>query len=277
MQRLEQYDVFPIPVGRIYYDTSFNCRGEFTLQSVQELSENISQLGRLLAPVWVQPAADVPGLEGFDFRLIAGHRRFKAITTYLGWTEIPGIIFAGLSDRQARVLNFTENLERADLNPLEEALAIKALYPMGVTAKVAAQEFKKSENWVLKRLRILQVPEQVQQLVAARRVTLLDLQIVCKRQGEEAQIKAAEALAASKRGRGRNAVFVGEKLTRTFKRRKNKSEINAAVAMILNLGLNEAEPLLARGLVWAAGGISDEVFYAELFEKYKNRSNSTAC
>ena len=55
MKPLEQYQAYPIPVAAIYYDADFNCRGEFTLQSVKELADSIAQAGRLICPVAVQP------------------------------------------------------------------------------------------------------------------------------------------------------------------------------------------------------------------------------
>jgi ParB/RepB/Spo0J family partition protein len=271
MERLAQYDVLPLPCGRIYYDSSFNCRGEFTLQSVEDLSKSIIEIGRLLSPVWVQPAADVAEMpEGYDWRLVAGHRRYKAATVYLKWPTIPATIFTGLTERQARLLNFTENLERKDLNPLEEALTIRSLFPAGTSAAAAARELKRDHSWVCKRLRILTVPEQVQQMIAARRVTLLDLEIICRKDTPEAQIKAAEALAASKRGRAKKADFGdGEKLLRSFRRRRNKSEINAVVAQMFELGIQVNQPLAPLVAAWCAGTVSDEELQAQM----KNSEN----
>ena len=65
---------YPLPVAAVYYDADFNCRGEFTLQSVKELADSIAEAGRLICPVAVQPWAK----GGFDYRLIVGHRRFRA-------------------------------------------------------------------------------------------------------------------------------------------------------------------------------------------------------
>lgn len=256
MQRIESYDVFGVPVEKIYYDSDFNCRGEFTVQSVKELSESIALHG-LQFPVVVQPIEDAVmlGLTGYEWRLLAGHRRFKAVTMYLKWPTIPAMIRRGLSVHQARILNFTENLERKDLNPLEEAIAISRLYPNGVSIRKAAEELKKCNRWVGDRLRILQMPEPVRQLVAAKRVTILDLQIIARRKTPEEQIKTAEALAASKRGPGRNAVFQGTPLTRSFRRRRVKSEINAMISEMFVAGING---LPTRVAAWCAGCISDD-------------------
>lgn len=269
LKRLEQYDAVSIPSDRIYYDGSFNCRGEFTFQSVQELSESITQTGRLLSPVWVQPAVDVPGIpDGFDFRLVAGHRRYRAATVYLRWSEIPAVIWPGLSELDARLMNFTENLERKDLNPLEEAIAISHIpWPNGMTLVNVSRALKKNTRWVHARLRILKLPEPVQQLIAARRVTMLDLEIICRKETPEEQIKAAEALAASKRGRGRNAVFEGTSLTRSFRRRRNKTEINSTISKMLTLGISGLAPRVA---AWCAGYISDDDLAGDIRAESEN-------
>lgn len=268
-ERLPQYDVFAVPVRSIYYDESRNCRGAFTLQSVEDLSKSIAELGRLTHPVWLQPAADAEGIPpGFDYRLLAGHRRYKAATVYLKWDTIPSMVIAGLSDRQARLYNFSENLERKDLNPLEEALAIRTLFPDGASVRAAAEELKRDTRWVHARLRLLRVPDEVQQMVAARRVTLLDLEIICKKTTPEEQIKAAQSLAASKRGRGRKTVFEGDALIRTFKRRRTKEEVNAKIEKMFAFGTPD---IASRALAWAIGAISDEQIDEDIRQEYENR------
>lgn len=118
-KRLPQYDVFALPLSSIYYDADFNCRGQFMLESVSELADSIRQKGDgaelkgLDFPVVVQPVAEVEGglPEGYEYRLLAGHRRFRAVEFYLKWTRVPAMVRRGLSDYQARLLNFTENLD----------------------------------------------------------------------------------------------------------------------------------------------------------------------
>jgi ParB/RepB/Spo0J family partition protein len=255
MKRIETYDVFGIPAEQIYYDGEFNCRGEFTVQSVKELSESIGQHG-LQFPVVVQPIQDAVmiGLAGYQWRLLAGHRRFKAITLYLKWPEIPAMIRYGLSEHQARVLNFTENLERKDLNPLEEAIAISRLYREGISPSAIAAELKKSYQWVYDRMLVLRMPEQVQQLVAARRVTLLDLKLLARQVTPEEQIKTAEAIAASKRGPGGRRKSSPE-FARSFRHRRSKSEINLMIGEMFKAGISG---LPTRVATWCAGFITDD-------------------
>lgn len=248
MDRIAKYDAFDVPVGSIYYDGSFNCRGEFTPQSVFELSESIKLRG-LDFPLVVQPAGDVEGgLPAYkQYRLICGHRRFKSITTFLGWTRIPCTMRAGLTDREARMLNLTENLERHDLNPLEEAIAIGRLFPERMTLAVMAAELKRSTAWVKYRLDILTLPEEIQKQVAARMLTMNDVRVIACLPLE---LRAEAAKVMLRVGR--------EGVTRPKRgspRKKRRSQINKMIERLFDGGLTG---LSMRLLAWAVGGITDE-------------------
>ncbi|REJ65608.1 MAG: ParB/RepB/Spo0J family partition protein [Planctomycetota bacterium] len=259
MKRLEQFDVFALPVSEIFYDPDFNCRGNFTLQSVEDLSQSIGA-GGLQFPVVVQPVEDIETFSHGDFRwrLLAGHRRFRAVTAFLRWSEIPAMIRRGLSDRQARMLNFTENLERKDLNPVEEAHAMVRLFPEGTPIREAAQELKRDRRWVHARLRILKLPDEVQLKVAAGTLSLVDVEILSRFTTPEEQIKAAHEIALAKR-RGRRPSE--GKLSRRFRYRKTKAQINKMIAKMMNHGI---AGLTTRSLAWAAGYISDDELDEEI-------------
>lgn len=249
--------MYPLPCDRIYFDNSFNCRGQFTLDSVKALAENIEERG-LDIPIVVQPSEDVPGgvPAGYDWRIVAGHRRFRAVTFFLKWTEIPGSIRVGMDAHAAQVFNFTENLERKDLNPLEEALTLQKLYPEGVTIAKACRDLRKSNTWVAQRLMALKVPNEVRELLAAERVFLYDLQIVLKETTPEGQIRVANEIAASKRGRGRNRVFRANKYVRQYRRRLNKADMNKLIEEIISSGIDNE--LATRAIACCAGYISIE-------------------
>lgn len=259
MKRLEQYDVFSLPVSEIYYDAEFNCRGAFTLASVEELAKSIKELG-LQFPVVVQPTEEIDGFkqEGFRWRLIAGHRRFRAVTTFLKWTEIPATIWSGLTERQARMFNFTENLERKDLNVLEEARALGRLFPDGASLRKAARELKRHTRWVHGRFRLLKLPEEVQIKVAAGTLSLVDVEVLWQFETPKEQIKAANDIAKAKQ-RGRHPS--DGKLGRKFRYRKTKSQINRMIAKLMDIGI---DGLTTRALAWTAGSISDDEFEADI-------------
>ena len=219
MERLEQYDTFAIPATDIQYDSSFNCRGAFTAQSVVDLAESIKENG-LQFPIVVQPR----GRDGIHYRLLAGHRRFKAVTTFLKWKTIPATIRHDLTEHQARILNLTENLERKDLNMLEEAQAIDHLYPDGVSLRTASKELKRSTQWIHVRLRLLQLPQAIQKKAAAGLLSAINIEVICTLPKDE-QVKAAKDIIKAKRDRGKVARLPA-KLRRKIRPRKSKAQIS---------------------------------------------------
>ena len=259
IERLTRYDAYAIPVASIFYDESFNCRGPFTRESIDDLAASIRD-NTLEFPVIVQPWMK----DGKDYRLLAGHRRFAAVTEVLKWATIPASIRRNLTERQARVLNLTENLERKDLNPLEEAQALGRLFPEGVTLKAAAAELKRPTRWVHDRLRLLTLPEEVQQLAAARLIAMCNVQVLMALPPEE-QLAAARAIVAVKREHGKTASLkhLDPKQRRAFGYRKSKAEINNMVAKMLGRGIEGLGPRMG---AWCAGYISDAEFEKDIEE-----------
>ena len=252
MKPLEQYQAYPVPVAAIYYDAAFNCRGEFTLQSVKELADSIVEAGRLIFPVAVQPWTKEPG---FDYRLIVGHRRFRAVTEFLKWTEIPAYLCDGLSDHDAHMLNFVENLQRKSLNILEEARAIRNLYPEGASVREAARQLKQPTRWVHVRVRLLRMPEAIQQKAAAGLLSQWNLDALAGIESADEQIAAANKIVES-RQRGKGIFLPG--LDKTYKRRRSvrsREEINRMIERMLAAGITGLPPRVA---AWCAGQVLDE-------------------
>jgi ParB family chromosome partitioning protein len=243
MKRLEHFDAYEVPVVDIFYDEDFNCRGAFTMQSVAELADNIKDIG-LQFPVVVQP------WEG-RYRLLAGHRRFKACTVFLKWKAIPATIRTDLDEHGAQILNLTENLERKDLNILEEARAIKAIYPDGVSLRVAANELKRPTRWVHIRQRLLQMPDEVQQYAAAGRLSAVNLEALWQLPEDERLGGARKFIKAGGSRRGKKLKGAPR---RRFRPRKTKAEIANMIGSLLNANIEGLPPRL---LAWAAGYITE--------------------
>lgn len=249
---LEQYQAYSLPAAAIYYDAAFNCRGDITLQSVRELAESITEAGRLICPVVVQPWTRE---RGFEYRLIVGHRRFRAATEFLKWTEIPAYVCEGLSDHEARMLNLVENLQRKSLNILEEARAIQDLYPEGTSVREAARELKQPTRWIWVRRQLLRMPEAIQQKAAAGLLSQSNLDTLAGIESSEEQIAAADKIAEA-RHRGKGKFLPG--LARTYKRRQSvrpREEINRMIERMLRAGIGGLPPRVA---AWCAAQISDE-------------------
>ena len=139
-------------------------RREFTEEQLAELEASIRENG-LLQPLVVRPAA--PGApEGAEWELVAGERRWRAIRR-LAWTEVP-VVVREMDDRTLLLLAIVENVQRADLSPLEEAEGYRRLIDeFGYTQQDVADSVGRERSTVANLLRLLQLPASVQRLVSA--------------------------------------------------------------------------------------------------------------
>ncbi|HET7321623.1 MAG TPA: ParB/RepB/Spo0J family partition protein [Longimicrobiaceae bacterium] len=151
-----------VPVSSIVANP-FQPRREFTAEQLSELEGSIRENG-LLQPLVVRPApAGAP--EGAEWELVAGERRWRAIRR-LGWTEVP-VIVREMDDRTLLVLAIVENVQRADLSAVEEALGYQRLIEeFGYTQKEVAEQVGKERSTVANLLRLLHLPASVQRLVS---------------------------------------------------------------------------------------------------------------
>ncbi len=263
MKRNTRYDVYDLPITDIFCDSSFNCRGSFSLPSVHDLAESIRANG-LQFPVVVQP------WEG-KWRLLAGHRRYRAVSTFLKWTTIPASVRFNLTEHQARILNLTENLERKDLNMLEEAKAINNLYPDGISLRKAAAELKRPTRWVSIRLRLLKLPLEVQKKVASGVLSAVNLEGILKLGSAKEQIKAARVISLAKKKKGRTKFLnVDPMYKRRFLPRKSKEQISKMIIRLWNMGAKDVLP--TRLLAWVTGYVTDQEINEDL-EEYQRMGN----
>lgn len=101
----------------------FNLRKEFIHKDLEELAESIDAQG-LIQPIIIRQVDD---LEGFDYELIAGERRLRATRDILGKEKIRALLRENVSNEASQEESIAENLQRKDLNPIEEAVAIVKL------------------------------------------------------------------------------------------------------------------------------------------------------
>jgi ParB family chromosome partitioning protein len=140
----------------------FQPRREFTPEQLSELEESIRQNG-LLQPLVVRRAKD-DAPDGAEWELVAGERRWRAVRR-LGWAEVP-VVVRDLDDRAMLVLAIVENVQRADLSPLEEAAAYRRLMDeFQFTQAEVAESVGRERSTVANLLRLLALPASVQRLV----------------------------------------------------------------------------------------------------------------
>ena len=129
------------------------ARKQFDEAALSELADSIAQHG-VLQPLLVRP------IIGGGYQLIAGERRWRA-SRIAGLTQVP-VIIKELTDDEAAVISLIENLQREDLNPIEEAYGFASLIKdFDLTQEEAAQRVGKSRPAVANALRLLRLPQEV--------------------------------------------------------------------------------------------------------------------
>lgn len=132
------------------------ARRNFDKEALQELAESIAEHG-LIQPIVVRRR------ENGYYEIIAGERRWRA-AKMAGLSEVP-VLVKDLSDESAAAVSLVENLQRADLNPIEEASGYRDLIDaFGLTQEEAARRVGKSRASVANMLRLLTLPQKVQDL-----------------------------------------------------------------------------------------------------------------
>lgn len=132
-------------------------RKDFDEKSLSELAESIEQHG-VLQPLVVRPLANG------SYQLVAGERRWRA-ARIAGLTEVP-VVIKELTDEEVIEIAMIENLQREDLNPLEEALGYRYMMDeLNITQEQTAEKVGKSRPAVANALRLLKLPNEIQDMV----------------------------------------------------------------------------------------------------------------
>jgi ParB family chromosome partitioning protein len=140
-------------------------RLHFAEAELEELAASIRQRG-VLQPILLRPYPGKPG----EYQIVAGERRWRAAQK-AGLQALPALV-RDIGDQETLELALIENLQRADLNALEEAAAFSSLMSLsGGTQDELAQAVGKSRSHVANTLRLLQLPEDVQSLVRQGRLS----------------------------------------------------------------------------------------------------------
>ncbi len=161
-------------------------RKRFTDASLAELADSIHQHG-IIQPLTVRRLAS-----GY-YQIIAGERRWRA-AKLAGLTEVPAIIIEA-DDKKVMELGLIENLQREDLNPMEEAKGYKVLMEVhGLTQEEVARRMGKSRPTVANAVRLLSLPESVQQMLEEGDLSAGHARALLSLPSGEAQEKLAQKI-----------------------------------------------------------------------------------
>ena len=261
-----QYQTILIPLSEVYSDDDFNCRGQIAPIDVAELAQDI-QLNGLQFPITVQPSEDVEKEIPCPWRIIAGHRRYKAFEVLArdsaDFSFVPAMVRRGLTEIQARVLNLGENIKRKDLNIVQEAKALEKLYEAGVPRDHVAKLLSKSSGWVQNRYNLLSLPEDIQEECANGIINQQQIKQLYSLRHDP--LKQYEAVKMIKEAKAR-----GQKIKHVGKRKKQPTDVkkargrNECFDMIELVVKATSYGLATRCLAWAAGEIPTEDLFKDI-------------
>lgn len=164
-------------------------RKNFDEDALNELAESIKQFG-LLQPILVQDRKDY-------YEIIAGERRWRA-AKLAGLKEVP-VIIKNLTEQEIVEIALIENIQRENLNPIEEAQAYKKLLnEFNLKQEEVAERVSKSRTAVTNSMRLLKLEEEVQQMVVEEKLTTGHARALLGIEDKEKQLEAANKIIAEK-------------------------------------------------------------------------------
>jgi len=252
LETKEAVGVQTISVSRLS-PNRFQPRSDFNDTGMEELTESIRQQGI------VQPVVVTPG-EGESYTIIAGERRWRAAQR-AGLEEVPVVVKSVDDDRQLLELALVENLQRADLNAIEEAEAFRSLQQaFGLSQEQIGVQVGRSRAAISNALRLLGLPEEIQDMMRDGSLTAGQARPLLGIQDPEEQLKLAKrTLAEGLSARQVEALTSGERKPRKKRAQKGMDPDTAAAAERLTRRLQTKVEIRRKG----AGGALQIQFHSE--------------
>ncbi len=226
----------------------YQPRKTFDKEKLKELSESIKKHG-IIQPLIVRK-------KGLNYELVAGERRLRAAR--LAKLQTVPVLVRDYDEKQMRELSLVENIQRHDLNPLEEAKAIQELMKQcGYTQAQAAERLGRSRAAVANLLRMLNLPEELQAMIADEKVTAGQMRPLSALTDREQQLKIGKALAEN----GWSARTV-EEVVKTIKEGKNLQVLNERVVILDKNG----KPVNNKKRKKKTSGASSDIHYKQFEE-----------
>lgn len=162
IDNIENEEIKKIPIDHII-PNRYQPRTVFDDEKIEELARTIHIHG-VIQPIVVRE------FDQDKFEIIAGERRWRAMKK-LEWEEVPAIV-KNLSDSETASVALIENLQREELSPIEEAMAYgKLLEIHNLTQEALAQRLGKGQSTVANKLRLLKLPQEVQDALLNKQIT----------------------------------------------------------------------------------------------------------
>lgn len=251
-------EVVKIPLMSII-PNRFQPRTIFDDSKIEELARTIHTHG-VIQPIVVRK------IENDQYEIIAGERRFRAMTK-LEWSEVPAIV-RNLSDKETASVALIENLQREELTAIEEALAYQKLLELHeLTQEALAQRLGKGQSTVANKIRLLKLPDAIQESILKREISERHARALMPIKDEEIQISIfKEALEQNfnvKQLEKRVDEYLNPPVKEDSKKEKPKRK---AVSRDVRIALNTLRQTFA---MVAKSGIRMETEEEELDEYYQ--------
>lgn len=175
---------FKIVLPQEIIPSKYQPRKDFDQESLRELANSIKEKG-ILQPLVVRKVKD-------EYELIAGERRWRA-AQMAGLKQLP-VIICDIDDNNILAYSIIENIQRQDLNPIEEAMSLKRLLEeFSMTHEAVAKAIGRSRTMVTNMLRLLNLAEPVKNMLAGRQLEMGHARALLSL-SEEQQIEVAKAI-----------------------------------------------------------------------------------
>ncbi|MBR2067187.1 MAG: ParB/RepB/Spo0J family partition protein [Solobacterium sp.] len=195
INQIENNAISSSPTGKVEINVNeirenpYQPRKEFDKTALEELAESIKTHG-IFTPILVRKS-----IQGYN--LVTGERRLRA-AKMAGLTTVPAIVVE-FTDEQMMEISILENIQREDLNPIEEAVAYDALIKKhGYTQEKLAERLGKSREYCANMMRLLKLPEAVQDLVVNKKLTMGHVRPLLSLNDENEIFEAAEYVLKNK-------------------------------------------------------------------------------
>lgn len=178
-------EIKKIPIKNIV-PNRYQPRTVFDDEKIEELARTIHTHG-IIQPIVVREYGQN------QFEIIAGERRWRAMKK-LGWDKVPAII-KNLNDTETASMALIENLQREELSPIEEAIAYGKLLELhNLTQEALAQRLGKGQSTVANKLRLLKLPNEVQEALLNKKITERHARALIPLKDPDKQVKVLQEI-----------------------------------------------------------------------------------
>ncbi|GAA0290937.1 ParB family chromosome partitioning protein [Gracilibacillus halotolerans] len=181
-----QDEIIHVPIKALE-PNRYQPRNIFDEEKIKELAQTLHTHG-MIQPIVVRKID-----ESENYEIIAGERRWRAATS-LEWETVP-VIIREMNDKETASVALIENLQREELTVIEEAIAYEKLIEMHqLTQEALAQRLGKSQSTIANKMRLLKLPEPVQQAIMEKKITERHARALISLKDEEKQVHVLQQI-----------------------------------------------------------------------------------